>query len=139
MAKKSSETPSIYCIRKGQALFGEMQADRDRIAEITEGARIRVDVRTGRVPSRLRFWWAFLHQVVSATECCRTAEALHETVKLMTGYTTPVMVGKLTVMVPRSISFSSMTEEEFSKFLQDGLRFIAEQYGISPEDIERAA
>ena len=66
-------------------------------------------------------------------------QALHETVKLMCGYTTPVMVGKLTVMIPRSIAFSSMTEEEFTKFLEDGLRFIAETYGVTPESAEIAA
>lgn len=138
MSKKSSETPAIYVVRYGSNLVGEMAADRERIAEIKEGERVRIDVRTGRVPSRLRFWWAFLHEVVKSTECCPTAEALHETVKLMCGYTTPVMVGKLTVMIPRSIAFSSMTEEEFSKFLADGLRFIAETYGVTPEMTEAA-
>ncbi len=139
MSKKSSETPAIYVVRYGSNLVGEMAADRERIAEIKEGERVRIDVRTGRVPSRLRFWWAFLHEVVKATECCPTAEALHETVKLMCGYTTPVMVGKLTVMIPRSIAFSSMAEEEFSKFLADGLRFIAETYGVNPEQAGLAA
>lgn len=138
MAKKTAENPPIYVIRKGNALYGEMEMDRDTICRIPEGTRVRVDVRTGRVPSRLRFWWAFLNDVVSATEAAPTAEALHETVKLMCGYTTPVMVGNITVMVPRSISFGSMTEENFSFFLRDGLRFIAEKYGITPEDVSDA-
>jgi hypothetical protein len=139
MSKKSSETPSIYCVRYGSNLVGEMAADRERIAEIKEGERVRVDVRTGRVPSRLRFYWSFLHEVVKATECCPTAEALHELIKLETGYTTPVKVRGYTVLVPRSIAFSSMSEEEFTKFLQDGLRFVAETYGITPDDVEKAA
>jgi hypothetical protein len=32
-----------------------------------------------------------------------------------------------------------MSEEEFTKFLQDGLRFVAETYGITPDDVEKAA
>lgn len=139
MAKKSNESPPIYCVRYGSNLVGEMAADRERIAELKEGERIRVDVRTGRIPSRLRFYWAFLHQVVSATECCPTAESLHETIKLCTGFTTPVLVKNMTVMVPRSISFSSMSEEDFSKFLEAALRFVAENYGVSPEDAGMAA
>jgi hypothetical protein len=139
MAKKSSESPPCYVIRDGDRLVGEMAMDRDLIRQFPAGQRIRVELRTGRIPSRLRFWWAFLHEVVSATECCPTAEALHETVKLMCGYTTPVLVKGMTVMVPRSIAFSSMTEEEFTKFLADGLRFIADHYGVTPEQAGVAA
>lgn len=138
MSKKTESAP-IYVIRHGDNLVGEMEMDRDLIAAFPAGQRIRVDLRTGRSPTKLRFWWAFLHQVVSSTECCPTAEALHETVKLMCGYTTPVMVKGMTVMVPRSIAFSSMTEEEFSKFLDDGLRFIAGTYGVTPEQTGLAA
>jgi hypothetical protein len=136
---KHKETPDVYVIRDGDRLIGEMEMDRETIRQFPAGQRIRVELRTGRVPSRLRFWWAFLHEVVSATECCPTAEALHETVKLMCGYTTPVLVKGMTVMVPRSISFSSMTEEEFTKFLADGLRFIADHYGVTPEQTGVAA
>jgi hypothetical protein len=139
MSKKASENPPCYVIRDGDRLIGEMEMDRETIRQFPAGQRIRVELRTGRVPSRLRFWWAFLHEVVSATECCPTAEALHETVKLMCGYTTPVLVKGMTVMVPRSISFASMTEEEFTKFLADGLRFIGDHYGVTPEQTGVAA
>lgn len=133
MAKKSSEVAPIYCLKRGDSLVGEMQFDRDRIAAMPAGERIKVELSTGRSPSRLRFYWAFLHQVVSATECAPTAEYLHETIKLCTGFTTPVLVKNMTVMVPRSISFSSMSEEEFTTFLETALRFIAESYGVFPE------
>lgn len=133
MSKKSSENPPCYVIRDGDRLIGEMEMDRDMIRQFPAGQRIRVELRTGRVPSRLRFYWAFLHQVVSATECAPTAEYLHETIKLCTGFTTPVLVKNMTVMVPRSISFSSMSEEEFTTFLETALRFIAESYGVFPE------
>lgn len=137
MAK--SEQPAIYVMRRGNQLIPEMSMDSELIQRFAPGERIKITLHTGRSPAKLRFWWAFLHQVVAATECCPTAEALHETVKLMCGYTTPVLVKGMTVMVPRSISFSSMTEEEFSKFLTDGLRFIAEHYGVTPEEAGIAA
>ncbi|MBX5206733.1 hypothetical protein [Rhizobium sp. NZLR11] len=133
MAK--TEAPPIYLLRSGDKLIGEMQLDRDRIAEFPAGERIKVTLSTGRSPKRLRFWWSFLHEVVKATEAAPTAEALHETVKLCTGYTSPVSIKGMTVMVPRSISFASMTEEEFSTFLDHGLRFIATNYGIAPEQV----
>jgi hypothetical protein len=138
MAKKA-ETCPIYLIRTGDKLMGEMEMDRDAVRRFPAGERIRVDVRTGRVPSRLRFYWAFLHQVVKATECCPTAEALHELVKLETGYTDKVRVRGHIILVPRSISFSAMAEEEFTTFLANAERFIAETFGISPADVEQAA
>ena len=44
MAKKE-ENPPIYAFRRGNALFGEMQQDRERIQEMPEGMRIRLDER----------------------------------------------------------------------------------------------
>ncbi|PDT15863.1 hypothetical protein CO670_15310 [Rhizobium sp. J15] len=139
MGKKSSENAPIYCVRRGDALIGELQYDRDRIAAMPAGERIKVELSTGRSPSRLRWYWQFLHAVVNATDAVPDAESLHSLVKLNTGYVTPMMVRGMPFVVPRSISFSSMTEEEFVGFLQRAERFIAESYGVTPEDVERAA
>lgn len=138
MATKT-EQPPIYCLLRNGTLVGEMQQDRDRIAELPAGERIKLQFSTGRVPSRLRFYWAFLRDVVEATECCPNAEALHSLVKLETGFTTPVKVKGYTVLVPRSVSFSSMSEEEFMQFLAGAERFIAATYGIVPKDTKGAA
>jgi hypothetical protein len=138
MATKT-EQPPIYCLLRSGMLVGEMQQDRDRIAELPAGERIKLQFSTGRVPSRLRFYWAFLRDVVEATECCPNAEALHSLVKLETGFTTPVKVKGYTVLVPRSVSFSAMSEEEFMQFLAGAERFIAATYGIAPKDTKGAA
>ncbi|MEK1908213.1 MAG: hypothetical protein AAAB13_20765 [Pseudomonas sp.] len=138
MATKTEQAP-IYCLRRGEALIGEMQTDRQRIADLPNGERIKLQFSTGRVPSRLRFYWAFLRDVVDATECAPNAETLHELVKLETGFTTPVKVRGYTVLVPRSVSFASMSEEEFMQFLAGAERFIAATYGIVPKDTKGAA
>lgn len=134
MAKK--EKPEFYVMRQGYALYGEMKMDRDRILAFPQGERIRVDLRTGRVPARLQAYWAFLHKVVEATGCAPDAEALHETIKLLTGYTTPVQIKGMTVMIPRSIAFNRMTEDEFAIFFDGAVRWIAETYGIAKEEID---
>lgn len=139
MSKKSSEAAPIYVTRMGDKLMGEMEMDRDAIRRFPAGERIRVDLRTGRVPARIRWYWQFLHAVIKATEAAPDAESLHELIKLSTGYTTPILVRGMPFMVPRSISFASMSEEEFSVFLQRAERFIAESFGISPQDIGEAA
>lgn len=137
MAK--SEAPPIFVHRQGDKLAGEMQLDRDAIARFASGDRIKITMHTGRSPARLRWYWAFLNEVVKATDCCPNAESLHEVVKLHTGFVTPVLVKGMTVMVPRSISFSSMSEDEFGDFLKRAEAFIANAYGITADQIGDAA
>jgi hypothetical protein len=139
MSKKSSESPSIYCVRYGSNLVGEMAADRERIAEIKEGERVRVDVRTGRVPSRLRFYWAFLREVVKATGAAPHEKALHQIIKLRTGFTDDVIMGGYVIKVPSSVAFDAMDETTFSTFLNEALAFIAKEFGVTPEQAGVAA
>jgi len=133
MAK--NENPPIYVIRNGDRLVGEMEMDREEIRRFAEGDRIRVDLRTGRVPSRLRFYFAFLNQVVKATGCAPNKEILHEAVKLGAGFTNDVKFRGFIVKVPSSIAFENMDEATFGEFLREALAFIASEFGVTPEDV----
>jgi len=132
MAKKD-EKPEFYCLRKGTALYPEMGADLKMLEAFPQNQRIKVTLSTGRVPSRLRFYWSFLHKVVEATEATPDVESLHTLIKMETGYTIPARVKGYIINLPRSISFASMTEEEFSSFLEGALRYISGSFGITPE------
>lgn len=131
MAK--SEQPQIYVLRRGSQLVPEMQADAELIQRLSAGQRIKITVTEGRSPAKLRLYWAYLGRVVKACNCAPSPEALHDVVKLETGFTTPVKLRGYTVLVPRSISFSSMSESEFSEFFDTAVQFIASAYGITPE------
>ena len=133
MAHKS-ETPPIWVERKGAGLWPSMQLDADEIARFPMGEKIEVRLHSGRVPKRLRFYRSFLSRVVAATDCCPNADALHEAVKLNTGFVTPVLIKGYHVNVPRSVAFDKMTEQEFGEFLTAALKWISEAYGITPED-----
>ncbi len=139
MAKKPSENPPVYVIRQGDRLIGEMEMDLDMIRQFPAGQRIRVDLRTGRVPDRLRFYWAFLREVVKATGCAPTEKALHQMVKLRTGFTDDIIMGGYVIKVPSSIAFENMDEPTFMAFLNEALAFIASEFGITPEDVKGVA
>jgi len=139
MAKKASENPPCYVLRDGDRLIGEMEMDRDLIRQFPAGQRIRVELRTGRVPDRLRFYWAFLRNVVEATNCAPNEKILHQLVKLRTGHTDDVIMGGYVIKVPASISFENMDEPTFVRFLDSAIEFIALEFGITPESVERAA
>lgn len=134
MAK--SEAPPIYVNRQGDKLAGEMQMDRDAIARFKAGDRIKVTLHTGRSPSRLRFYWQMLGKLVDATDCAPNAEALHSVIKLDLGYATPVRLKNgMTCLVPGSIAFDRMTEQEFANFLERAIKWVAENYGVTPDEI----
>lgn len=131
MAK--NEQPPLYMLRRGDKLIPEMQLDRELLQRFSEHDRIKVTLHTGRSPSRLRWYFAFLQKVIDATECAPSKEALHDVIKLHTGLVTPVMVKGFTVAVPKSVSFSSMGEEEFNEYLAKAVKWVSETYGITPE------
>jgi hypothetical protein len=131
MAK--NEQPPLYMIRRGDKLIPEMQMDRDLLQRFSEHDRIKVMLHTGRSPSRLRWYFAFLTRVVKATECAPSYEALHDVVKLHCGLVTPVLVKGFTVAVPKSVSFATMSEEEFNAYCDKAVKWIAETYHVTPE------
>lgn len=133
MAK--SEQPPIYVHRRGNVLAPEMELDAELIQRFHPGDRIKVSLHTGRSPSKLRWYWAYLGRIVKANDCAPSPEALHELVKLETGFTTPLKVRGYTVLVPRSIAFGSMSEQDFDAFLQTAIKFIADAFGITPEQV----
>ncbi len=139
MSKKSSENAPVYVVRLGDKLVGEMEMDREIIRAFPEGERMRVEVRTGRVPSKLRFYWAFLREVIKATECAPHDKALHQMIKLRTGFTDDIIMGGYVIKVPASISFENMDEPTFGVFLEGAIRFIASEFGITPEQTKARA
>jgi len=129
-----SELPPIYVLRRGSQLIPEMTTDKDLIERLPVGTRIKVMVTEGRSPAKLRLYWAYLGRVVKACQCAPSPEALHDVIKLHTGFVTPVMVKGFTVAVPKSISFAKMTEAEFDDFLRTAEKWVIETYGVSIDD-----
>ena len=128
MAK--NEKPPLYMIRKGSSLLPEMQVDAEAIWLIPEGQRVKVSLTEHRNTQRLRAYWSILGEVVKATGCAPTPEALHELVKLETGHTIKLRLGNgMKVELPGSIAFDKITESEMAAFFQAAEQFLASEYG----------
>lgn len=133
MAKKN-EKPIYAFVRKGCALVPEMEYDVRALEGISQGQRVRIEVKEFRNLGRLRAYWAMLHEVVQATECAANAEHLHEAMKLELGIVELVKVGHLTVSIPGSIAFDKMTEPEMVEWFRAAEKWLAEKYNYVRED-----
>src|SRR5690606_26875653 len=91
MAKR--EQPTFAFIRRGDALVPELAMDRRALDGVSQGQRVKVEIKEFRSLPRLRAYWGMLHEVVAATECAASAERLHEAMKLELGIVDLVKVG----------------------------------------------
>lgn len=135
MAKKPDK-PVYAFVRRGNALVPEMAVDLHALDGIAEGQRVKLNLEEWRNVSRLRAYWAMLHDVVAATGANRlTAERLHEVLKLHNGCVDVVMLPNgQPVAIPSSIALDKMSEPEFVAFFQKAEEWLADTYHyVRPE------
>jgi hypothetical protein len=128
---KKSERPVYAFQRVSNSLVPEMSFDLAALDGIAQGERVRVEIKQWRNSGRMRLYWKMLSYVREATECAPTSEALHSAIKLELGFGTPVRLRNgMTVLVPASISFEAMEEQEFVAFLDRAVEFLSATYGF---------
>lgn len=137
MAKKDKRP--VWLVRKGLTLVPDMVADANALCALQEGQRVSVEIKHGRRNDRLRAYWAMLHEVNEAVDAAPTTEQLHALIKLQTGFVDLVRLGNgMTVAVPGSIAFDSMSEDEMVTFFERAKDWLAKEYQIDPMQLEAA-
>lgn len=127
----TKEQAPVYLVRKGNALFPELQMDLERLQAIPNGRSVRVELKQPRSNERLRLYWRMLSYVREATDCAPTSEYLHSAIKLELGFGTPVRLRNgMTVLVPSSVAFDKMEEPEFHTFFNKAVEFLTSTYGF---------
>jgi hypothetical protein len=87
-----------------------------------------------RSPEQLALYWRILERVVDSTGRWRCAEELHLALKVATGRVSTVrLIDGRRVLVPDSIAFDQMSQDEFQAYLQDALRVIERDIDVPPE------
>lgn len=134
MAKRPDK-PVYAFVRKGNALYPAMEMDAHALDGVAQGQSVRIEVKEWRNVSRLRAYWAMLHDVVAATGANRlTAERLHEVLKLHNGCVDVVMLPNgQPVAIPSSIALDKMSEPEFVAFFQKAEEWLVQVYGYVSE------
>ena len=131
MSAKREKMPYAF-VRRGDALIPEMEMDRDALAGIAQGQKVRIEIKEFRNLDRHRAYFAMLHDVIEATDGALSPERLHDLVKLHTGAVEVVMLPNGTpVALPGSIAFDKMDEPEFVKFFRAAELWLARTYGYA--------
>lgn len=131
MAKKDKDRPVYAFIRKGNSLVPEMAMDTRALDGISQGQRVKLEIKNFRNLDRLKAYWAILHECIDATGCAPNVKSLHNAIKLQTGHVELVRLNTgLTVAVPASIAFENMDESEMVSFFMAAEEFLATEYGF---------
>ena len=128
----------IRVVRRGGFLSGASPADDEALRELPTEFTI-TGIRQRRSLPQLRLFWVIMAILAENSEQGLTKEELAAFFKVQCGLGTPVKArsGKVT-MVPRSISFERLPQDEFGRFFDRVLDLVERMMpGISQEAQER--
>ena len=122
--------------RVGNTLVAVDFAADELFTSIPEGKEVLVTIRQARSVHHHRWFFALLRKVVSNSDRWNDEQELLDVVKIAVGLTKPVVLYDGTVYRrPRSISFSSMSQDVFQRFTKRALYVLGQMTGVDPETL----
>ena len=128
---------AFFVKSNGNALFPTSKAAQDALMALPKGVPMRIDPKQPRNGKQHRLFWAFAQYVANAmndgpTAKNWTAEDVVSHMKIATGRAVTVRLGKRErdrlgveyAVLPKSISFASMDNAEFSKFMDAAFMYV---------------
>lgn len=137
MSKKPEKPVYAFILRKG-VLVPEMQYDRQALEGISEGQRVKVEIKQWRNLDRLKAYWATLQDCIDATGCAPSKEALDAYIRPAVGFvdTLRLASGHL-VGIPRAINTRQCDEPEMIAFFKAAEELLARDFGYVAPDREQ--
>jgi hypothetical protein len=136
--------PSTILMRRiGGGLFPAEDKAAEMLLKLRPRVPVAIRVLRHRSPEQTALYWRCLERVVEATGKWRTPEELHLALKVATGRVDVVrLLDGRRVLVPESIAFDAMTQDEATAYFDAALRIVCDELmgGISVEELlEHAA
>lgn len=125
-----------------RTLSGLVPADREAEEEFRRvplGKPVYIELKAARNPRQHRMLFALLHLMVNAN-AFPTTEAALVAIKIATGRVKEVRVsGTEVALVPDSISFANMPQNDFAPWFDAALKVVSERWlpGVSDADLRR--
>lgn len=112
--------------RRGCALFPFDEQSENDIRKLSENQPIVIEIalRGKRSVGRHRLFFGLLREVYQHQEVYNSFEAMRAALIISLGRVDRIKVGEDVYLIPKSISFAKMGEEEFYELLEDTKRFL---------------
>ena len=130
----------ILCKRTVSGLSADDDAATAVLRKIKVGDVVRVEVRRPRNLQAHRRFFALVNLVYSNSEDFPSPEVPRKVLTCRAGHATPVVIKSTgeVMLIPDSISFSNMDQDEFDAFWQRVVKVVCEEIlpGVTEADIE---
>ena len=115
----------LWFFRFGKHLVASDHEAEEAVKKISQGECVLVDLKRPRNLAHLRKYWSLINLVQENQEKYPNKEHLHIAVKLAAGWYEPwVMLDGTTALVPKSIAFDKMSQDEFNVFYREAVAAI---------------
>lgn len=129
------DKPPPPMVRLGpRGLYPVTPYDAEILDALGSGAEFDLIKRSARSLPHHRTYWQALNKAIAATQISPTPKHLHRELKLACGYTEKVLnrsTGEVHV-VPDSIAFDQMTQDEFRAYCDTAMEMLASWIGYDP-------
>jgi hypothetical protein len=132
------KSSTILMRRLGGFLYPAEDKAVEMLRRIPPRVPIAVRVLRHRSPEQTALYWRCLERVVEATGRWHAAEELHLALKVSTGQVDIVqLLDGRRVLVPKSIGFDAMTQDEASAYFDAALKIVCDELmgGITVEEL----
>lgn len=119
---------TCFMVRTVSGLAADDEAATNVLRKVKPGDVVKVDVVRPRNLTAHRKWWALCNLIYLNCEDYASPDVVHGHLKILAGHADPV-VSKATGetwLVPRSISFSSLGEDEFQDVWRRAVQAVVE-------------
>lgn len=124
-------------VRQGNALLPADIAADEWLATVPQKREIVVDLRRPRHPEHHRWFFALMRLTIAATgkqDVWPDEKALLNGLKLAVGHVDMVAdLDGIIHLIPKSISFASMPQDEFARFVRRCCWVIFDHFGVDTE------
>jgi hypothetical protein len=124
--------------RQGDVAVPVGNVSREFLMAIKDGAEFIAETRGARNVKQLNMWWALCGLLADNDRDYETKEKASDGLKLALKHVDTFLdrQGKLHIW-PKSISFESLTQEEFNPLFNAALHKVAEWLGSAPADVRK--
>jgi hypothetical protein len=111
---------------------------RDALRKLKNGALVLIEVKQPRNPQHHRKLFAMLNIVLNNQEYYKSIDTLLSACKLATGHAEIVRTKRGDVAIPKSISFSAMSQGDFNAFYDAAVQWVIDDVipGLSRADLD---